>query len=182
MWVGAEDGQTILMYTPAQYAGSGNPTPAVILNAASFKFDSPSHLSFDAAGNLWVVDEDRVNGQGGNGEVFRFDKAQITGLTAGNQNIDPVFGIARSEFVHLETIAFDGSGNLWLADQESDSGALSATAYAIRVSMVPTASQSITRATCSWPIPASTEVVLGVWLNFRLDRSGRVAVRSPNYS
>ncbi len=84
MWVGAEDGQTILMYTPAQYAGSGNPTPDVILNAASFKFDSPSHLSFDAAGNLWVVDEDRVNGQGGNGEVFRFDKAQISGLTAGN--------------------------------------------------------------------------------------------------
>ena len=37
MWVGAEDGQAILMYKPAQYAGSGNPTPAVILNAASFK-------------------------------------------------------------------------------------------------------------------------------------------------
>ena len=68
-----------------------------------------------------MVDEDTANGQGGNGEVFRFDKAQITGLTSGNQNIDPVFGIARSEFVHLETIAFDGSGNLWLADQESDS-------------------------------------------------------------
>jgi len=120
MWVGAEDGQVILMYTPAQYAASGSPTPDVILNADSFSFSSPSHLAFDAAGNLWVVDEDRVNDQGGNGEVFRYNKDQITGLTAGNRNIDPVFGIALPAFVHLETIAFDGGGDLWLADQEGN--------------------------------------------------------------
>jgi hypothetical protein len=121
MWVGAEDGQVIIEYTPAQYAASGNPTPNLILNADSFKFSSPSHLALDAAGNLWVTDENRDNDQGGNGEVFRYDKAQITGLAAGNQNIDPVFGIALPEFVHLETIAFDGGGNLWLADQQGDS-------------------------------------------------------------
>lgn len=120
MWVGAEDGQVILEYTPAQYAASGSPMPNVILNADSFKFNSPSHLAFDAAGNLWVTDEDRDNDQGGNGEVFRFNKDQITGLTAGNQNIDPVFGIALQQFAHLETIAFDGGGNLWLADQQGD--------------------------------------------------------------
>jgi sugar lactone lactonase YvrE len=120
MWVGAEDGQVILEYTPAQYAANGNPTPNVILNADSFKFSSPSHLAFDAAGNLWVTDENRDNDQGGNGEVFRFNKNQITGLTAGSQNIDPVFGIALQQFVHLETIAFDGGGNLWLADQQGN--------------------------------------------------------------
>ncbi|MGA8644485.1 MAG: hypothetical protein WB650_21465 [Candidatus Binatus sp.] len=120
MWVGAEDGKVILEYTPAQYVASGNPTPNVILNADSFKFSSPSHLAFDASGNLWVVDENRANGQGGNGEIFRYDKDQITALTSGNQNIDPVFGIALPEFVHLETIAFDGSGNLWEADQQGN--------------------------------------------------------------
>jgi sugar lactone lactonase YvrE len=120
MWVGAEDGQVILMYTPAQYAASGSPTPDVILNAESFSFSSPSHLAFDAAGNLWVVDEDRDNDQDGNGEVFRYDKDQITGLMAGNQNIDPAFGIALPAFVHLETIAFDGGGDLWLADEEGN--------------------------------------------------------------
>lgn len=120
MWVGAEDGKMILMYTPAQYAASGNPTPNVILNADSFKFSSPSHLAFDSASNLWVVDENRANGQGGHGEIFRYDKDQISGLTAGTQNIDPVFGIALPGFVHLETIAFDGSGNLWEADQEGN--------------------------------------------------------------
>ena len=120
MWVGAEDGQEILEYTPAQYSVSGNPAPNVILNANSFLFSSPSHLAFDVAGNLWVVDEDIDNGNGGNGEVFKYTEAQITGLSPGTHNIDPVFGIGRSEFAHLETQTFDGSGNMWLADQNGD--------------------------------------------------------------
>jgi len=120
MWVGSEDGQVILMYTPEQYAASGNPTPDVILNANSFTFSSPSHLAFDASGNLWVVDENRSNNQGGHGEIFRYDKNQITDLTSGSQNIDPVFGISLPGFVHLETIAFDGGGNLWEADQQGN--------------------------------------------------------------
>lgn len=82
MWIGAEDGQVILEYTPAQYAASGSPTPNVILNAESFKFSSPSHLAFDAAGNLWVVDENRDNDQGGSGEVFRYNQSQVAGLSA----------------------------------------------------------------------------------------------------
>ena len=117
MWVGAEHGQQILVYTPAQYAVSGNPTPNVILNANSFSFSSPSNVVFDAAGNLWVVDENIVSGNGGHGEVFKYTKAQITGLTAGTHNIDPVFGIASQYFVHLEGLAFDRSGNMWLADE-----------------------------------------------------------------
>jgi DNA-binding beta-propeller fold protein YncE len=117
MWVGAEHGQKILMYAPAQFAASGNPTAKAILNASSFSFDSPSHLAFDAAGNLWVVDEDIFNGNGGAGEVFRYTKAQITGLTAGTHYIDPAFGIALPWFTHLEGLAFDSLGNMWLADE-----------------------------------------------------------------
>src|SRR5579863_6188531 len=62
MWVGAENGQEIEEFTPAQYAANGDPTPNIILNASSFAFSSPSHLGFDAAGNLWVVDEGITNG------------------------------------------------------------------------------------------------------------------------
>ena len=117
MWVGSERGAQILMYTPAQCATSGNPAAEVILNADSFSFGSPSNLVFDAAGNLWVVDEDISNGNGGKGEVFKYAKAQITGLTAGIHYIDPVFGIATPWFAHLEGLAFDSSGNMWLADE-----------------------------------------------------------------
>jgi len=118
MWVGAEDGEVILQYTPSQLAASGNPTPNVILNGG---FSSPSHLQFDSAGNLWVSDEDISNGAGGTGEVFRYNNAQISGLSAGTHSIIPVFGISLNAFTHLETIAFDGGGNLWVADEFGNS-------------------------------------------------------------
>ncbi len=122
MWVGAENGQVIVEYTPAQFAASGNPTPHVILNAAFIGgFISPSHLRFDSAGNLWVVDEGVFpNGNGGAGEVFKYNKTQINALSAGTHNIDPVFGISLNAFEHLETIAFDGGGNLWIADEDGN--------------------------------------------------------------
>ena len=119
MWVGTENA-VILEYTPAQFAASGSPTPNVILNATTFRFSSPSHPSFDSAGNLWVVDEGISNRNGGAGEVFKYTHAQITGLSAGTNNIDPVFGISLNAFQHLETIAFDGGGNLWLADEHAN--------------------------------------------------------------
>jgi sugar lactone lactonase YvrE len=120
MWVGAEHSGKILAYTPAQYAASGNPTPNVVLNGLTFNFSEPSHLIFDGAGNLWVVDENRINTNGGGGEVFKYAKAQITGLTAGTHNLDPVFGIGINAFSHLEGLAFDGGGNLWLADEDAN--------------------------------------------------------------
>ncbi len=120
MWVGAEDGQVVLEYTPEQYAQSGNPTPNVILNGDTFSFGSPSHLAFDSAGKLWVTDEDINNGNGGSGEIFRYNKSQITGLSAGTHNIDPAFGIGWSQSGEPETIAFDGHGNLWVADGDDN--------------------------------------------------------------
>ena len=121
MWVGAEDGQVIVEYTPAQFAASGNPTPHIILNSVG-GFSAPSHLRFDSAGNLWVVDEGVFpNGNGGAGEVFKFSHAQISGLSAGTNVVIPVFGISINAFEHLETIAFDGGGNLWVADEFGNS-------------------------------------------------------------
>ena len=119
LWVGAENGGVVVEYTPAQLAASGNPTPNIILNIPG-GFSSPSHLRFDSAGNLWVSDEDIVNGNGGFGEVFKFTHTQVTGLIPGTNLVLPVFGIALNAFVHLETIIFDGGGNLWVADENGN--------------------------------------------------------------
>lgn len=121
LWVGSERGQTVLEYSAAQLTASGNPTPNVILNANSFSFSSPSNPVFDNAGNLWVVDEDLSNGNGGTGEIFEYTSAQITGMTAGANNVDPILGIASPGFVHLEGLAFDRNGNLWVADELANS-------------------------------------------------------------
>lgn len=117
LWVGSELGHKILEYTPTQLATSGNPTPNVILNANSFNFSSPSFPLFDRAGNLWVVDEDIDNQVNGTGEVFKYNRNQIARLPAGTQNIDPVIGIGFAQFSHLEGLAFDAGGNIWVADQ-----------------------------------------------------------------
>jgi hypothetical protein len=77
-------------------------------------------VKFDGAGNLWVVDENIANGNGTTGEVFRYDRGQILGLSPGNHFIDPDFGIGSSDFVHLEGLTFDGGGNLWLADESTN--------------------------------------------------------------
>ena len=121
MWVGSEHGQEVLAYSPAQYAASGSPTPNVILNANSFNFSSPSNVVFDSAGNLWVVDENIANGNGGTGQIFRYNRAQVSGLSPGTHHIDPAFGIGFQNFAHLEGFAFDNSGNAWIADESTDS-------------------------------------------------------------
>lgn len=120
MWVGSERGQVILMYTPAQYAASGSPTPSVILNASSFSFSSPSNVLFDSSGNLWVVDENIPNGNGSTGEIFRYNRAQILGLSPGTHFIDPAFGIGFQDFVHLEGLTFDPAHNMWVADESTN--------------------------------------------------------------
>jgi sugar lactone lactonase YvrE len=121
LWVGSERGQKIVEYSAAQLTASGNPTPNIILNANTFSFSSPSNVVFDSAGNLWVVDEDLPNGNGGTGEIFEYTSTQVTAMTAGANDVDPVLGIASADFVHLEGLAFDHNGNLWVADEEANS-------------------------------------------------------------
>ena len=122
LWVGSENGRLVLMYTPAQLAASGNPTPTLILNGNSFSFSSPSLPVFDTAGNLWIVDEDISNGVGGTGEIFEYSRAQISTLRSqsGTKHVNPVLGVASADFVELEGLAFDASGNLWVADEEAN--------------------------------------------------------------
>ncbi len=122
LWVGSENGQLVLMYTPDQLAASGNPTPHLILNGNSFSFSSPSLPVFDTAGNLWIVDEDISNGVGGTGEIFEYTSAQVSALMSesGTKHVDPVLGVASPDFVELEGLAFDGSGNIWVADEEAN--------------------------------------------------------------
>ncbi len=120
MWVGAEHSGKILVYAPTQFATSGSPTPQVILDGKTITFSEPSHMAFDGSGNLWVIDEARANGNGGGGEIFKYSSAQILALTAGTNNVDPVFGIGLNAFNHLEALAFDGSGNMFLADEQGN--------------------------------------------------------------
>ncbi len=58
LWVGNYGGNTVVEYTPDQLLASGSPAPAVVLSStAAGSLAEPNGLGFDAAGDLWVVDE-----------------------------------------------------------------------------------------------------------------------------
>ena len=54
LWVSNYLANTVVEYTAAQIATSGDPTPNVKLTSSDFNF--PWGAAFDAAGNLWIAD------------------------------------------------------------------------------------------------------------------------------
>ncbi len=65
MWITNKGGNTIVKFTPTQYAKDGSPDPDVILAGDATTLFKPSGLAFDNAGNLWVWN-------GGNRTLIKF--------------------------------------------------------------------------------------------------------------
>jgi hypothetical protein len=65
MWISNKGGNTIVKFTPAQYAQNGSPDPDVTLGGDTTTLSKPSGLAFDNAGNLWVWN-------GGNRTLVKF--------------------------------------------------------------------------------------------------------------
>lgn len=97
---GAGD-NTLVRFTPAQIARSGEPTPAVILTG----FDNPYGHTFDAQGNLWVA-----NNRAGN--VLRFPPAQ---QVSGGQPDVTITETSTGELKGVRSPIFDQAGNLWVS-------------------------------------------------------------------
>jgi len=104
------------------YPFTANECPSVVLGGPStIVFSAPKGLVFDGAGDLWVSD-------GSNGvldycQVLEFPPTLLTSthlnptpsITLGfHASCTPPY--ARNKFDNPEGLAFDGSGNLWVAD------------------------------------------------------------------
>ena len=106
LWVTAQ-GDKLFEFTASQLSSSGSPTPAVIISPAAI--DNPGGLAFDGGGNLWMTNGGTTN------TVIEFTASQLvhTGSPAPNITLTANAGSIDSPG-HL---AFDGSGNLWLANE-----------------------------------------------------------------
>ena len=113
-WVANGDNSTVVEFTPSQLAATGSPTPNVTLSAnPDNSLDDPIGLVFDSSGNLWV-------GNASSSTVVEFTPGQLSAsgsptpnatLSAtGSSSIDGPFGLA-----------FDSSGDLWVANDDNDS-------------------------------------------------------------
>jgi hypothetical protein len=97
----------LIAYTPTQLATGGALTPNTTITSTSFA--SPRGVVFDAGGNLWTVENQ-------NQQVLGYKAATLATALGHSGQVNPDIIISSTSFGDPLAIAFDGSGNLWLAD------------------------------------------------------------------
>lgn len=118
LWVA--NGVNVVEFTPSQLT-AGNPDPAPHLSINSSAFGAPQGVTFDAAGNLWVIDGGTVAAGGTMPPaLFEFTAAQLNNLGTNNAPM-PNVTINSSLFAFPQQAVFDLNGNLWVSDNGASS-------------------------------------------------------------
>ena len=105
LWIAASTGDSLVEYTPTQLGAGGTLTPAVIVHLA----DHPHGLAFDSTGNLWVS----LNTLG---RVAEFDSAAVAAFAGSVTPTPSVTLTVPGAHAQPTGLAFDPSGDLWVAD------------------------------------------------------------------
>jgi sugar lactone lactonase YvrE len=103
LWVANSGNGTIVRFDSAQLASAGRPTPVVILS----QLGHPTGLAFDASGSLWFSDN-HAN------RLAKFSAAQLS--HSGTILPEVVINNFAGSFSSPSGLAFDGAGNLWVAN------------------------------------------------------------------
>jgi hypothetical protein len=113
LWIA--NGMNVIEYIPSQFKpGVLDSAPHIAIN--STVFGAPQGVTFDAMGNLWVIDPGAtVNGVKNTPALFEFNPTQLAEL-ATNADPDPVATITSAALNFPQQAAFDGAGNLWVTD------------------------------------------------------------------
>jgi hypothetical protein len=115
LWVVNSIGDTVVEYDQAQLddlASVGDPHPVSLIAAASHSLTAPWDLAFDHSGDLWVTNP-AVN------TVVGYSAAQLSDLSS-VADPEPSF-VMSTGFDVPYALAFDGSGDLWVANCTSTS-------------------------------------------------------------
>ena len=114
LWVA--NGTNVLEFAPSQLLvlGASSPVPQLTNNSAAF--GATQGVTFDTAGDLWVIDGGTV---AAGGKVppglDEFTPAQLAALKT-TPNPTPNVKINSAEFVFPQQAVFDATGNLWVSD------------------------------------------------------------------
>lgn len=115
LWVANEGNNTLVEYTPSQLAASGSPTPTATISAnGSHSLDVPVGVAFDSSGDLWVSNA-------ANSSLVEYTATQLGDGTGGPTPNVTLTSDASASLDSPMGLAFDGSGNLWVANQANDS-------------------------------------------------------------
>jgi hypothetical protein len=113
LWVA--NATNVVEFLPSQLkSGSSAPAPHLVLS--SDVFGALQDITFDAAGNLWVVDAGNImTGGKAAPALYEFTASQLAKLST-TKNPAPAVTIKSSSLVSPEQAVFDGKGNLWVSD------------------------------------------------------------------
>jgi sugar lactone lactonase YvrE len=100
LWAASQQAHQIVEYTAAQLAATGSPTPNVVLSVPGGTIPGPFALAFDAQGDLWFSNTYNTT-------VNELTPSQLA--TSGTPTPAATISVAATG------IAFDHSGNLWVA-------------------------------------------------------------------
>jgi len=118
LWIA--NGTNVLEYVPSQLTGGAtgsNVAPHLMLNSGVF--GAPQGVTFDAAGNLWVMDPSgKVNGATAPA-LFEFSPAQLAAL-ATNSTPDPIATLSSASLNFPQQSVFDAHGNQWVTDHNNN--------------------------------------------------------------
>jgi len=118
LWIA--NGTNVLEYIPSQLAVTGTSDTAPHLANNSGSFGAPQGVTFDSAGNLWVMDPAAMINGKATPALLKFSAAQLAalGTTAAP---DPVAVITSTALNFPQQSVFDAQGNQWVTDHNNNS-------------------------------------------------------------
>jgi sugar lactone lactonase YvrE len=122
LWIANDSSSEVVSFTAKQLqAGGAQPATVVLTSNGSNSLDTCQPVAFDRKGNLWVGNLESTAPES-LGSVVAFSPSQLSA----SGSPDPIVTItptpvgATSSIQHPTGLAFDRGGNLWVANDESD--------------------------------------------------------------
>ena len=117
LWIA--NGTNVLEYIPQQLV-AGTHATVPHRTVASAAFGAPQGVSFDASGDLWVMDpQSPINGVA-TPALLEFSAEQLANLGS-NPAPAPVAIVTSASLAFPQQSVFDGQGNQWVSDHNSNS-------------------------------------------------------------
>jgi hypothetical protein len=116
LWIA--NGPNVVEYIPSQMT-SGAQNVAPHLMNLSGSFGSPQGVTFDSAGNLWVMDPGAMINGTATPALLKFSAMQV-GALAKTNSPDPVAIITSTSLAFPQQSVFDAAGNQWVTDHNNN--------------------------------------------------------------
>ncbi len=114
LWVAGFSSSKLFVFTPDQLSNSSTASP--LLTITDNSISGPYGLIFDYSGNLWISNWN-------SGTIISYNLATIITLLtkSGNISSTPDITLTSTKLKEPEFMAFDFSGNLWIAGSDPSS-------------------------------------------------------------